>query len=121
MKKLVQNTSLVAAGLVVGVAVAPPAVQAAINYFDVTKVVSGSGSVSCPSGWKLTGGGVAQLPSDRFSSTYSDEYKLTGSWPYSSRTWKATATKVHGTNYGSTGWRFTTSGYYPRVYAVCAN
>jgi hypothetical protein len=117
------RTTLVTAGVGVaaGLALAPTTVQAAINYFDTTKVVtSTSGSVSCPSGWRLTGGGAGPLPSDRYSSLSSDEYQLTDSYP-SSNGWRASATRVHGTYYSSSGWKFSTYTYRAKVYAVCAS
>jgi hypothetical protein len=108
------------AAFVLGAALAPGSVQAAVNYFNETKVVSGSGSANCGYGWKMTGGGVASLPSDYFTSTSSTEYKLTGSQP-SFNGWKATAKVTRGT-YSSYNdeWRYTTSSQYPTVYAVCA-
>ena len=96
-------------------------VQAAINYFDVTKTVTGYGTAYCGSGWKVTGGGAYQLPSDYYSSYSSTEYSLTGSWPTSSSSCKATGTKVQGSYSSSSGWRFTKYSYSPKVYAVCTS
>src|SRR3954447_6687460 len=106
-------------GVVAGVLIAPVSVQAAINYFDVTKTVSGTGTASCGYGWKVTGGGVSTLPSDYYGSLSSDEYAVTGSWPSSASAWKATGTRVHGSYSSSSGWRFTKYSYSPRVYAIC--
>lgn len=113
---------LTAAGILVGSFFAPSVATAAVNYFDTTKTVSGSGygTVSCPSGWKMTGGGSGTLPENRYSSTSSDEYYFTGSYP-TSNGWKATATKVHGTYSSSSGWRFSSSSYSVTVYAICVS
>lgn len=109
------------AGVGIGMLAAPGAAQAAINYFDTTRMVQGSGNVSCPSGWKVTGGGSSPLPSNYFGSSSSDEYQLTGSYPTSTTGWKATATRVHGSYSSSSGWRFSTYSYSPTVYAICAS
>lgn len=121
MRTVLSKASLVVGGLVAGLAISPSAVQAAVNYFDTTRIVYGTGSASCPSGWKLTGGGAGQLPSDTFYSSTSDEYSLTGSWPYMSNSWRATATRVHGSYSSYSGWKFYTYSYSPRVYAICAS
>jgi hypothetical protein len=119
MRAALKAGTLVALGMILGVLIAPQAVQAAVNYFDTTKIVTGYyGTASCPSGWKVTGGGVYPLPNDYYSSWSSDEYKLTGSYPYS-QSWKATARQTHGTYSSISGWKFSTSNYTPRVYAVC--
>jgi len=109
----------VAAAFLLGVAVGPGSVQAAVNYFNETRTVSGYGSANCPYGWKVTGGGVASLPSDYFTSSSSTEYKLTGSQP-NYNGWKATAKVTRG-SYSSYSdeWRFYTSSHTPNVYAVC--
>jgi hypothetical protein len=111
--------ALVVIGLVCGLLLAPQSVQAAINYFNETKIVYGSyGSARCPYGWKLTGGG-AKLPGDSYYSSRTTEYKLEESYPSSSTTWRATGTKVSGSYSSSYGWRYTDSNYYPRTYAIC--
>jgi hypothetical protein len=104
----------------VGIGLAAPAtVSAAVRYFSVTRVVTGSGTAYCPSGWKVTGGGALPLPSNYFNSSWSDEYQLTGSYPYSLTSWRATATRVHGYYSSSTGWHFSTYSYSPSVRAIC--
>ena len=108
-------------GLGAGLLMAPTSVQAAVNYFDTTKTVYGTGSASCGAGWRVTGGGVETLPGDRYGTSTSDEYSLTGSYPSSSTAWRGTATRVHGTYTSSSGWRFGTYSYSPRVYAVCTS
>ncbi len=107
--------------LAVGLAVFLPVGTRAAGptYFSTTKTVSGYGSASCSYPWKLTGGGVRSLPSDSFSSYSSTEYKLTGSYPSGSSSWRATATQTRGSYSSSSGWRFSTSSYTPAVYAVC--
>jgi hypothetical protein len=98
-----------------------PAAQAVVNYFDVTKTVySSTGRVSCPSGWKVTGGGVATVPRPTYGSTYAYEYDLTGSYPYGNG-WLATATKTTSRYSSSNGWTYSTTSYSPKVYAICTS
>lgn len=120
MRKRATYAGFTALGIAVGVLVSPPAVQAAVNYFDTTKTVSGTGTVSCPFGTRMTGGGVASLPDDYYGSYSSREYMLTGSMP-NANGWKATAKQVSGSFSSSRGWTFRTSSYSARVYAVCAS
>jgi len=104
----------------VGVGLAAPAtVSAAVRYFSVTRIVSGTGTAYCPYGWKVTGGGALPLPADYFGSYYSDQYQLTGSYPSSLTSWVAKATKTHGTYSSTSGWRFYTYSYSPSVRAIC--
>lgn len=110
---------LILLGVLVGLGISPTAVQAATNYFDVTKTVIATGTAYCGSGWKVTGGGVGPLPVNYYGSAYSDEYTITGSFPSNGNAWRATATKVRGVYSSSSGWRFSRSSYSPRVYAVC--
>jgi hypothetical protein len=86
------------------------------SFFSTTRTFSSS---SCPYGWKLTGGGVAELPPNSYYSFASTEYALTGSYP-TGFGWRATATVTRGTYTNSSGWRYSTSSYSPRVYVVCA-
>lgn len=109
-----------ATGLAAGLLVAPATVQAAINYFDVTRVVHGTGTATCPANWKATGGG-AIAPADTFSSLTSHEYVLKSSVPYGTTGWKATGTRTNGTFSSSSGWRFSTTSFQPTVYVVCVN
>jgi hypothetical protein len=115
----ISKTAILLFGMVIGMLASTSTVQASIKYFSTTVIVSGSGSVSCPSGSRLTGGGVEQLPTNRFSSLSSYEYSLTGSFP-TSNGWKATAVLTQGTYSSNTGWRFSTRSYSPKVYAICA-
>ena len=110
-----------AAAAGVGMLASPPAVQAAVNYFDTTRIVTGTGTAYCPSGTRVTGGGTYPLPADYFGSSSSTEYAVTGSYPASTTSWKATGTRVTGSYSSSYGWRFTKWSYSPRVYAVCAS
>jgi len=119
LKILLKSAALILAGFLAGTLLAPQSVQAAINYFDTTKTVSGTGSVSCGYGWKVTGGGAYPLPSDYYGTSSSDEYKLTGSYPLSSGSWTATAKRTHGTYSSYNGWSFSNWPYSPRVYAIC--
>ncbi|XGX79046.1 hypothetical protein LQK93_01845 [Terrabacter sp. BE26] len=120
MRQRVKYVGFTAVGVAVGLLVSPPAVQAAVNYFDTTKTVSGTGTVSCPYGWRMTGGGVAALPNNYYGSTSSTEYVLTGSMPYGNG-WKAAAKQIKGSYSSYSGWRFSTFSYSAQVYAVCAS
>ena len=118
-RKVLAAIAASTAGLV-GIGLAAPAtVSAAVRYFSVTKIVYGTGSATCPSGWRATGGGAVTLPNDTFGAVVSSQYKLTGSYPSSLTTWRATAARTNGTNYGGTGWSFWTSSYSPKVRAIC--
>jgi hypothetical protein len=97
--------------------VLPASTQSASpSFFSTTRTFAGS---YCPYGWKLTGGGVAELPRNSYYSTTSTEYALTGSYP-TFNGWRATATVTRGTYSDYSGWRYSTSSYSPRVYVVCA-
>lgn len=122
MKKI-----LVALALVSAVVLAPTGVQAAVNYFDQTQIVTAAASypyvsgdpanpntdypkvatVSCPRGWKVTGGGYV-LPDD----TNNTVYWVQSSYPVNSRTWGVVG---HIYNDFWTGPRV----FYPQRYAVC--
>ena len=118
-RKILAVVAVSTLGLV-GIGIAAPAtVSAAVGYFSATTIVYGTGLVSCPSGYKVTGGGPVSLPRDYFSSYSSDEYQLTGSYPSSLTSWGASATKTHGTYSSYSGWKFYTSTYSPSVKAVC--
>jgi hypothetical protein len=109
--------AVIAVAIAGGVVVAPTAAQAAINYFDTTSIKTSSGSVSCPSGTKITGGGF-KLPNNSYYSQSSTEYQITGSYP-SGNSWQATATRVTGSYSSTKGWTFNTRDYSPSVYAIC--
>lgn len=119
MSTRLRNSGLVVAGIIAGLVVAPTTVQAAVNYFDETKLVSGTGTVNCPSGWRLTGGGLKTLPSNSYGSSTSREYVVTGSYPYSATSWRATGKQIYGTYSSTNGWRFSTLNYNPSVVAIC--
>ncbi|GAA5017207.1 hypothetical protein GCM10023258_03330 [Terrabacter aeriphilus] len=120
MRKRATYAGFTTLGIAVGVLVSPPAVQAAVNYFDTTKTVSGTGSVACPAGTRMTGGGVGSLPDDVFGYTSSREYLLTGSMP-NANGWKATAKQITGKYSDANGWTFRTTSYSAKVFAVCAS
>jgi hypothetical protein len=110
----------VIAVIAVALALVVPATQSAgPQFFSTTTTRSGFGFAGCAAGSKMTGGGVATLPQDRFSSRSSTEYALTGSFPSGSG-WDATATVTRGDYSDSVGWSFRTSSYTPRVFVVCA-
>lgn len=58
---------MAAVGLLVGLVLAPTTVRAATNYFDTTKLVSGVNHATCPTGWRLTSGGVSKVPDDSWT------------------------------------------------------
>jgi hypothetical protein len=98
--------------------------QAAIDYFDETKVVTSYGvtSATCPSGWKVVGGGFERRgdyvsPSSTGTSYY---YKPRSSGP-SAQSWRVTVTKItesYSSYYHE--WRTSYSTTSPaKVYATC--
>ena len=118
--KFVKSAVLVGVGLAIGIALVPQAAEAAVNYFDQTKIVTGTGMASCPSGYKVTGGGFKAVPKNSYGSTSSNEYEVTSSYPASSTKWIVTVTKISGKyNSGSGMWTYLTSSYNAPVYAVC--
>lgn len=111
------------ASLSLGMLISPAAVQAAVNYFDTTRIVNGTGTAYCPSGWRVTGGGFYPLPAgyDYFHSS-SAEYVVTGSYPYSATSWRVTGKGIYGTYNAATDSRtYRTASYSPKAYAVCAS
>lgn len=113
------RTKLLAAeGIAVGTALPRP--RSRQRSTTLTPPSTSTAQGQCPYGWKLTGGGVAPLPSNYYGSYSTEEYALTGSYPSSTSTWRATATRVHGSYSSSSGWRFYTYSYSPRAYAICA-
>jgi len=121
MRRRILPISTLLVGVAAGLALAPTAVQAAVNYFDTTRIVTGTGTVYCPSGSKVTGGGTYPLPNDYHGSTSSSEYSVTGSYPSSTTAWKATGKKVQGTYSSTNGWHYYTFLHSPKVYAICAS
>jgi hypothetical protein len=121
MSKKKYLAPLAAAAVVAGAGLAVaqiPVAHSAVNYFDATKVVSGSGTVYCPFGYRVTGGGSVPK-SDYFGSTTSDEYDVTSSYPYSTTSWRVTGVHIHGSYSSTRGWAYTQSTWYPSVKAVC--
>ena len=120
MKKiLIALTALLALGLIV-----PPTASAAVNYFNRTKQVTGNGVVTCPAGWKLTGGGYYGLPQNTYSSNASDEYYVYGSAPATDKanTWLVRAYRVHGSRSSvSNTWQYSRYPYTIKAVAVCVN
>lgn len=108
----------VAAAFGLGLTVAP-AQSFAATYFSSTSTVSGTGTVTCPYGSRLTGGGADLANSDSHSSTSTSEYRITASRP-TSNGWTATGRHLQGYFSSSSGWRYTDYSYSPRVYAICA-
>jgi len=108
---------MIVLAFILGASTSPVISWAGTTFFSTTQTVSGRGSTTCPYGFKLSGGGVDSLPSDSFGSYSSQEYKLTGSFP-SSNGWRATAEITRGSYTSNFGWKFSSSGYSPTVYAV---
>ena len=84
---------IAAVALSVGLIISPAAVNAAVTYFSVQTKVSGTNSVNCPTGYKVTGGGVSELPSNSNTGGTKTEYLLRGSWP-TTNGWAASARKL---------------------------
>ncbi|GAA3396625.1 hypothetical protein [Cryptosporangium minutisporangium] len=117
MKRL---SKAVVAGLsifTIGALISPTAVEAATKYFSTTKTVTARGSVNCPAGYKVTGGGYS-IPSDRYTDTLVDQYVVTASYPSASG-WRVTATRTRTTLDEKEGIVSTTTPYSATVYAMC--
>lgn len=95
------------------------AALAALHYYGNQTVVQGSGSVSCPVDYVLTGGGFGKLPSNTDNMNSSTTYRVVASYPIArTHTWKAEGIKTSGRIvFGS--WKYTESSFSPSVYAVC--
>lgn len=84
---------IAAVALAVGLIISPAAVNAAVTYFSVQTKVSGTNAVNCPAGYKVTGGGVSELPMNSNSGATKTEYLLRGSWP-TANGWAASARRL---------------------------
>ena len=113
-----RNALIIAGGLAIGLALAPVGYVSAVNYFSTTKVVTGTNSATCPSGYKVVGGGASGLHANASSGSSWDIYTLNGSYP-SGSSWKATARKVRITKSGLSDVSMTTTSASVTTYAVC--
>lgn len=84
---------IAAVALAVGLIISPAAVNAAVTYFSLQTKVYGTNAVNCPTGYKVTGGGVSELPMNSNSGSTKTEYLLRGSWP-TTNGWAASARKL---------------------------
>jgi hypothetical protein len=110
------NRNIIAASILAGgLLFAPVAAQAAIAG---TTTVTGSGSATCPSGYKVVGGGF-KVPKDVYAAPTFEEYKVTSSAPSSSVKWTVTVVKHSGVKQSDGDWRTTTTAYTPQVWATC--
>ena len=116
--KHVKLTTVGVAAFALGAVTVPSAAYAA-GYFSTTIIASGTGTVSCPYGSRMTGGGAELTTADSFGTSSSAEYQIRSSKP-TSNGWSATGNKISGSFSSSSGWRFTTWSYSPRVFAICA-
>lgn len=128
-KTLIAVVALVAAALLV-----PSSAQAAVHYFSTTKTVTGIGKASCPSGYRVTGGG-AELPADRVwdhqtnATTDDFRYSLRITRPVGTTGWEASGELATTYNVSPNGTGIVRDGifvgrtyrtvYKPKVYAVC--
>jgi hypothetical protein len=87
-------------------------------YVYTSTTRSGYGTVYCPAGYRVSGGGY-DMPSNSYGSTYSTEYTIKSSKPVSGQGWQARATKVSGSYSSYSGWRYYTSTQSINTYAVC--
>lgn len=105
-------------GAALFIAAVPAVGEAASKAFSTTKTVTGpDGKATCPSKWKLTGGGAGPLPANSFKASSSDQYVLKSSYPTGS-SWKVDARKIHGA-LKSGQWVYTESSYSTKAYAIC--
>ncbi|MBM2620834.1 hypothetical protein JIG36_35575 [Actinoplanes sp. LDG1-06] len=116
-KKAASAGVLVGAGAAIALLL-PSVAPAATTYFSKTTKATGSGSVSCPVGSKVTGGGVNKLPSNSYGSSSSTEYILVASYP-NGEGWKGEGRVVRGSRSSSGDWRYTSGIFMPPVFAIC--
>jgi hypothetical protein len=111
MKQVVVGASIIGIAIVL----APVAVNAAITG---TVVKTGTGSVTCSSGYRVSGGGFS-IPANSYSNNFSTEYVILSSKASSTTSWSATGLVIRGSYSTSSGWRYSKSNYSPAVSAVC--
>ena len=112
-----RNALIIAAGIAVGLALMPVGYVYAANSFSTTKIVTGTNSATCPTGYKVVGGGAKGLPNDVQNSSGAFVYTLKASYP-SGSSWYATGAKVKITQSGLS-FAMTPSRQNVNVYAVC--
>lgn len=117
-KLALAGITLVAAGVL---AAQSGVAQSAVNYFDVTRTVTGTGTANCPGGFKVTGGGFKTVPNPIYGSTSSTEYYVTGSYASSQTGWTTTGKKIDGRYSSSKGWTFTSWNWSPSTTAICTS
>jgi hypothetical protein len=88
-----KSITIAAIALSVGLIISPAAVNAAVTYFSLQTKVSAANAVNCPTGYKVSGGGVSELPSNSNSGGTKTEYLLRGSWP-TTNGWAASARRL---------------------------
>ena len=114
---IAKNRNIIAAAIVgTAIVAAPSAVSAAIAG---TYVASGTGTASCPYGYRVTGGGPSNISSNYYGSSSSDEYSVSLSYPSTATAWTVRGTRVHGSYSSSSGWHYYSSSYSPSVKAIC--
>jgi len=87
-------------------------------YVYTSTTRSGYGSASCPSGYRVSGGGF-DMPSNYYSNYSSTEYSIKYSKPTYGQGWQAYANVVRGSYSSSRGWSYSSSTQSINTYAVC--
>jgi hypothetical protein len=113
-----RNALIIAAGIAVGLALMPVGYVYAANSFSTTKIVTGTNSATCPTGYRVVGGGASGMPSNTSSSSGWNLYTLNGSYASGSK-WIVNARKVHIQKEGLTSLSMTTTTQSVTAYAVC--
>jgi hypothetical protein len=98
-------------------AFAAPNIADAAAAFSRTKTVTGTNSVTCPSGWRVTGGGYSLAGSS--NSLYGSPVTVIENRPVSSTGWRAKAIRLTSETDGSGSLYWRASALDVSVYAVC--
>ena len=112
-----RNALIISAGIAVGLALMPVGYVYAANSFSTTKIVTGTNSATCPTGYRVVGGGANGLPADAAGNP-ATIYALRSSVPSGTNKWVASGRKIR---VGQSGLSFsmTSTVQNVTVYAVC--
>ena len=100
-----------------------PAAESVTNYFDQTKVVTAKHAnvATCPAGWKVTGGGYADVPQTYNFQTDKrfESVQILRNAPKGNNAWEVQGLRTESHYYSEGQW--LTKGYpLPlTVYAIC--
>ena len=113
-----RNALIIAGGLAVGLALMPVGYVSAVNYFSTTRVVTGTNTATCPTGYKVVGGGAKGLPADSQSGEHTYIYALKASAPSGTTGWTAAGRKID-IRVSGLSVSMTSTAQNVTAYAVC--